>query len=123
MSATTARVAKNAIQRISNRSFAINLKPAEGRIGREAPNLLPILESRVPRARDLISRRERHLWGNKLEAALGTQPLNHHATLGKIMEDNSRDDEAKMQATREMIFSKELIARVDANDPLRRKSP
>ena len=58
----------------------------------------------------------------KFEFNAAREALNHHATLGKIMEDTTRDDEAKIQAAREMIFGKDVIARVDANDPLRRKS-
>ena len=58
----------------------------------------------------------------KFEFNAAREALNHHSTLVKIMADSSRDDEAKIQAAREMIFGKDVIARVDANDPLRRKS-
>ena len=58
----------------------------------------------------------------KFEFNAAREALNHHASLGNIMADTTRDDEAKIQAAREMIFGKEVIARVDANDPLRRKS-
>ena len=59
----------------------------------------------------------------KFEFNAAREALNHHATLGKIMADTNRDDEDKIQAAREMIFGKEVIAQVDANDPLRRQSP
>ena len=58
----------------------------------------------------------------KFEFNAAREALIHHATLGKIMEDTTRDDEARIQAAREMIFGKDVIAQVDANDPFRRKS-
>ena len=63
------------------------------------------------------------LWERaKFEFNAAREALNYHATLGKIMDDSTWDDEAKIQAAREMIFGKDVIARVDANDPFRRKS-
>ena len=59
----------------------------------------------------------------KFEFNAAREALNHRATLGKIMADTTRGDEAKIQAAREMIFGKEVIAQVDASDPLRRKTP
>ena len=59
----------------------------------------------------------------RFEFNAAREALNHRATLGKIMADTTRGDEAKIQAAREMIFGKEVIAQVDASDPLRRKTP
>ncbi|HEX7858842.1 MAG TPA: hypothetical protein VF773_00805 [Verrucomicrobiae bacterium] len=67
---------------------------------------LRIAEDHVALARERLA-----LEREKFQFNAARQALIHHDKLGEIMRDDASDDEAKIQAAREQLFGKDVVAR------------